>query len=176
MNVPFRHVKIKSMVNFYIYKINKMSKNVHVWATQWLSSSGLKTKFDPFIRKFWCKIFKIIKHQDSKIPPKGCPWGPSKGKLISKCLFGICTFFQKTNENNSTWGTKVVNSIFFRLFLGELKIPKRHFEINLPLGQRENSMIFRYRFCNSTLPLNFHEINICRVFLAWGKTSYNICY
>ena len=37
-------------------------------------------------------------------------------------------------------------------------------------AQRENLMIFRYRFCNSTLPLNFHEINICRVFLAWSKT------
>ena len=43
-------------------------------------------------------------------------------------------FSQKTNENNSTWGTIVVKSIFFFRFLGELKIPKRHFEINWPLG------------------------------------------
>ena len=42
-------------------------------------------------------------------------------------------FSQKTNENNSTWGTKVVRSNFFVPFLGELKIPKRHFEINGPL-------------------------------------------
>ena len=25
-----------------------------------------------------------------------------KGQLISKCLFGVFTFFQKTNENKST--------------------------------------------------------------------------
>ena len=31
-----------------------------------------------------------------------------KGKLISKCLFGVFNFFQKTNENKSTWGFIVV--------------------------------------------------------------------
>ena len=52
----------------------------------------------------------------------------SKGQLISKCLF---QFSQKTNENNLTWDTiVVVKSNFFDRFLGELKIPKRHFEIN----------------------------------------------
>ena len=28
--------------------------------------------------------------------------GQIKGQLISKCLFGVSTFFQKTNENKST--------------------------------------------------------------------------
>ena len=42
--------------------------------------------------------------------------------------------FQKTNENNSTWGTIVVGSNFFLHFLEELKIPKRHFEINWHLA------------------------------------------
>ena len=37
-------------------------------------------------------------------------------------------------SNNSTWGTIVVKSNFFVRFLGELKIPKRHFEINRPLA------------------------------------------
>ena len=37
-------------------------------------------------------------------------------------------------SNNSTWGTIVVKSNFFVHFLGELKIPKRHFEINRPLA------------------------------------------
>ena len=41
---------------------------------------------------------------------------------------------QKTNKNNSTWGTIVVMLNFFILFLEELKIPKRHFEINWPLA------------------------------------------
>ena len=41
---------------------------------------------------------------------------------------------QKTNENNSTWGTIVVKSNSFPSFVGELKISKRHFEINWPLA------------------------------------------
>ena len=47
--------------------------------------------------------------------------------------FWCLQFSQKTNENNSNWGTIVVKSNFFVRFLGELKIPKRHFEINWPL-------------------------------------------
>ena len=60
-----------------------------------------------------------------------------KGHLISKCLFGVFNFSQKTNENMSTWGIILHSSKveFFRSFLGELKIPKRHFEINWPLGR-----------------------------------------
>ena len=47
--------------------------------------------------------------------------------------FWCLQFYQKTNENNSTWGTIVVKLISFVRFLGELKITKRHFEINWPL-------------------------------------------
>ena len=46
--------------------------------------------------------------------------------------FWCLQFSQKTNENNSTWGTIVVKINFFVRFLAELKIPKRHFEINWP--------------------------------------------
>ena len=49
---------------------------------------------------------------------------------MSFCCF---QFSQKTNKNNSTWGTIVVKSNFFIHFLGVLKIPRRHFEINWPL-------------------------------------------
>ena len=44
-------------------------------------------------------------------------------------------YFPKTNEeNNSTWAIIVGSKVkFFRSFLGELKVPKRHFEINWPL-------------------------------------------
>ena len=38
------------------------------------------------------------------------------------------------NEDNSIWGNIVVKSIFFVCFSGELEMPKRHFEINWPLG------------------------------------------
>ena len=38
-----------------------------------------------------------------------------KGQLISKCLFGVFTFFQKTNENKSTSSkVKFVRSFFGR--------------------------------------------------------------
>ena len=57
-----------------------------------------------------------------------------KGQLISKCLFGVFNFSQKTNENMSTWGIVVVKSNFFVRFLRELKMPKRHFENNWPLA------------------------------------------
>ena len=39
------------------------------------------------------------------------------------------------NENNSTYRTIVVKLNFFVRFLGELKIPKRHFETNWPLAK-----------------------------------------
>ena len=47
--------------------------------------------------------------------------------------FSCLQFSQKTNKNNLTWGTIVVKSNFFVCFLGELKIQKRHLEINWPL-------------------------------------------
>ena len=56
-----------------------------------------------------------------------------KGQLILKCLFGVFKFFQKTNENKSTWGIIVVKSNFFVHFSEELRIPKSSFEINRPL-------------------------------------------
>ena len=48
--------------------------------------------------------------------------------------FWCFEFFQKTNENNSTWGIIVVNSNLFARFLEELKTPKRHFETDWPLA------------------------------------------
>ena len=34
----------------------------------------------------------------------------TKGQLISKCLFGVFNFFQKTNKNKSTWDIILVKS------------------------------------------------------------------
>ena len=50
-------------------------------------------------------------------------WEPPKSHLISKCLFGVFNFFQKTNENNSTWGIIVLKLNFLVRFLEELMIP-----------------------------------------------------
>ena len=57
----------------------------------------------------------------------------SKGQLISKSIFGVFKFFQKMNENKSTWGIIVVKSTSFAWFLEEVRIPKSPFEINWPL-------------------------------------------
>ena len=60
-------------------------------------------------------------------------WCHPKGQLISKCLFGVFKFFQKTNENKSTWDIIVVKSDFFVRFLEELRITKSPCKINWPL-------------------------------------------
>ena len=55
-----------------------------------------------------------------------------KGQLITKCLLGIFNSPKKTNEKIQLYyGTS--SRIVFVRFLGELKTPKRHFEINWPL-------------------------------------------
>ena len=53
-------------------------------------------------------------------------------QLISKCLFGAFTFFQKTNENKST-STFLVKSNLFVRFLEETSAWKNHFEFVWPL-------------------------------------------
>ena len=42
----------------------------------------------------------------------------TKGQLISKCLFGVFSFSQKTKENKSTRGIIILKLIFFVRFLG----------------------------------------------------------
>ena len=58
--------------------------------------------------------------------------GSSKGQLISKCLFGNLQFSQKElTKKFDYYGTS--SRIVFVRFLGKLKTPKIHFEINWPL-------------------------------------------
>ena len=52
-----------------------------------------------------------------------------KGQLISKYLLGVVSFFQKTNENKSTW----VKLNSFVRFLEETSAWKNHFEFVWPL-------------------------------------------
>ena len=54
-----------------------------------------------------------------------------KGQLNSKCLFFFFNFYQRTNENKST----------FVRFVGELRISKSRFEIKWPLAF-ENFFLF----------------------------------
>ena len=55
----------------------------------------------------------------------------AKGQLISKCLFCVFKFFQKTNEKELSWGIIVVKSNIFIRFLEELRITKSPFEIKV---------------------------------------------
>ena len=74
---------------------------------------------------FWIKI--AANHYKTVMP---CP---SKGQLISKCLFGVFNFFQKMNENKLTWGIIVVKSNSFVRFLEETSAWKNYFEFVWPL-------------------------------------------
>ena len=48
-------------------------------------------------------------------------------------VFGVINFFQKTNENKSTWVIIVVSRIRLFVFWRKSMTPKNHFEINWPL-------------------------------------------
>ena len=56
-----------------------------------------------------------------------------KGQLILKCLFGIFNSPKKTNEWIRLYYYGAASCTIFVCFLGELKTPKRHFEIKWPL-------------------------------------------
>ena len=51
----------------------------------------------------------------------------TKGQLISKWLFGVIDFLQKTNENKATWSTIVVKSNSFVRFFGGNRWPPKPF-------------------------------------------------
>ena len=58
-----------------------------------------------------------------------------KGQLISKRLFGIFNSPKKTNKKIQLYYNGNSSRNGFVRFLGELRKPKRHFEINWPLTQ-----------------------------------------
>ena len=58
-----------------------------------------------------------------------------KGQIISKCLFGVFNFFQKTNENTS----HTSKNEFIRSFFGRIHGLKFAFEINWPLASSKKS-------------------------------------
>ena len=66
----------------------------------------------------------------------------TKGQLISKCLFGVFTFFQKTKKNKST-SSKVE---FVRSFFGRNVGLKKSFRICLPIRKLKFWRKKRYSF------------------------------
>ena len=79
-----------------------------------------------------CKLpFSKHKHTHTSLPTSAYlrnKWMVPKGQLISKCLFGVFNFSQKTNENKSTWGIIVFSKVeFFRSFFGRIEDTKKSF-------------------------------------------------
>ena len=69
----------------------------------------------------------------------------NKGQLVSKCLFGVFNFFQKTNENKSTWGFIAVKLNSFIRFLEETSAWKNHFEFVWPLEKAFKIRKYKYQ-------------------------------
>ena len=69
----------------------------------------------------------------------------SKGQLILKCLFGVFNFFQKINENKSTWVIIVVKSNSFVRFFGRNIGLKKWFWLGLTF--RSSDLIFSAWVC-----------------------------
>ena len=93
-----------------------MSKNTHVWPTQWPTSSGLKIKFDPSLDRSWCEFFKIMKNHGPKNPHPGCNLSPeffplshqiSVQQLLSECSILEPSFSNLTGllQVNNTSGS-----------------------------------------------------------------------
>ena len=57
----------------------------------------------------------------------------TKGQLISKCLFVVFNFFQKTNKNKSTCGIIIVKANSFVHFLKKCQLEKNHIDFVWPL-------------------------------------------
>ena len=77
-------------------------------------------------KKNLISIYEIVIFYDNPLKNTKC-------QLISKCLFGVFNFIQKTNENKSTWGIIVVKSYSFVHFLEEFTPWQFAFEFYWPL-------------------------------------------
>jgi hypothetical protein len=85
-NLNFCSIKIAQRANLALFWdcckrpksviSGNLSKNGHVWATQWSTSSELKIKFDSSLDRSCCEFFKIIKNHGPKNPPPDCNLGP----------------------------------------------------------------------------------------------------
>ena len=66
------------------------------------------------------------------------------GQLISKCLFGIFNSPKKWTKKIPLYYYGTSSRIVFDCFLGELKTPKRYFEINWQSNNQAIYLIHRY--------------------------------
>ena len=109
-----RSLVIKSLIdNIFIERLGFSAYLcIYFYWLSWLRQASHRKLIQNSALRLRLRRFKILT----------CPL--LKGQLISKCLFGVFNFSQKTNENKSTWGIIIVKLIFFVRFSGELRIPK----------------------------------------------------
>ena len=81
--------------------------------------------------------------------------------------FGCFQFSQKANKCNSTWGAIVVKSNFFVHFLGELKIPKRHLEINWTLAKAA-ALLYNHIQGKIAWSLPPQNVSFCEFLYSFG--------
>ena len=130
-------MELKYLVTFPLKDRNfatNLTKNKNSNFFRWRCSlNGYSLKLvNPFIVEIFSKIYNPVENWKISITQCTIKWGgtfiqPAKGQLISKCLFGVFNFSQKTNVNKSTWGIILVKSIFFRSFFGKIEDTKKSF-------------------------------------------------
>ena len=94
-----------------------------------------KNSTNYYLIKEKTKICDNTDKTPSERPLKNCDENPMeydfvKGQLISKCLFGVFNSLKKRTKTIRLYYYGTSSRIIFVRFLGELKTPKRHFEIN----------------------------------------------
>ena len=91
------------------------------------------TKIVPISYKIYLLIYHNIRqHKDANIKnPEVCNYVHTKGQIISKCLFGVFNFHQKTNEKQVDLSFHSSKVKLFRLFFGGNVYLKKSFRLFL---------------------------------------------
>ena len=123
---------------------------------------------------WWCRRRRLLA---KNIKENNILWwlleGRAKGHLLNfEMSFWCLQFSPKTSENNSTGGTIVGKSNFFVHFLGELKIPKRHFKIYWPLDRAKKVLLYFALFYFADGSSKSHH----RISIFWILFMYFIHY
>ena len=74
-----------------------------------------------------------------------CESASCKGQLISKCLFGVLNFLQKTNENKSNWGF-IVKSVHFKKTVAQISFLSKLWYFQYKSKQKSTTILKETRF------------------------------
>ena len=96
----------------------------------------------------------------------------TKGQLFSKCLFGVFNSSKKTNKKfNLTTMVSQVELFLFVFWKNWRYLPKRHFEINWPLGLLRT--LFLLNFLTMSPKRNIRQLMLINVYSY--KRLRNLC-